>query len=648
MHGIPLFNKNAIRSLDPEHEGQPLPPPTIRGTSPSEQCVKLAFDRLPSDAARAKYALLFFVEMQAGWKYLTDLSHADNALVIGCGTGIVSLNLCRSFRTVFVMDTAVHDLELVQRRTKENGIENLNVIAGGDTEYLPFPTGLFDLICVNGVFEQVPFMVKDLRWDAKTSTESWSAADPLNIQIHYLREINRTLNTNGTLYLATDNRFNYRHLIKAPDDHGKRMLSSRLTRRVGNLFSLLTGGRHSEDYPRSYPSLRRILKRCDFHQFDFYSLKPDFRLFQEVLFVDKKNPRHINRESMKDRIKGNLFTNKYVCPSFGIIANKKGKTDSFVQTILGLVTREFGGTYVVNRYHTMLKGNVVLDLSEKNDQTCGLIVKIAIDDVAEAQNGKNYDMLSILHSDGAIPDKIKALIPKPRGKHTIFGQTVYLEEKMRGVQVSRAGNNGALRDRMLNNALDFIVSLHEATLSRTTWGPADYMECIGNVIERVRRIGENVQSSFNKIDTMLRNSFIGSDLSLVQKHGDFSVVNILIDPGDFTITGIVDWDNAEQQRPILIDLINLIESSYNVFQDLELGRTVTDIFVKNRLSSSERALVRQYGSILGSTEDLLIPYTLLYWLYHFDSQIKYNYLIHNPTWMKENYYHVLAEMEKLL
>jgi SAM-dependent methyltransferase len=553
------------------------------------------------------------------------------------------------------MDTALQDLVLVQRRGRENGINNLTVIAGGDTKYLPFPTGFFDLICVNGVLEQVPLMVQGglndaiaLRRGLKTSAGSWPASGPLDVQVNFLNEIHRMLKTNGTLYLAADNRFNYRNFLTPPDKRVNLTTSSRLPRLLANLSSLLAGEGPYHNYSLSYPALRKILKRCGFEHIDFYSLKPDHRLFQEILFFDKKNSRQTNRGSLKDRVKNRLFNSKYACPCFGIVAGKNGRTDTFIQTLLNRVAGEFGKKYDVNRYHAMMKGNVVLDLVEKNDPASGFIVKIAVDDAAESQNRKNYDMLSSLHNESAISGEINRLIPRPRGRHTINGQTIYLEDKMRGMQASRAGTDERIKDRILNNALDFIVSLHKATLVQAVWGETEYTQFIGNVIERVRRVGESGQDAFTKIDTMLRSRFIGSGLSLAHKHGDFSVANILIDPRNYTIEGIIDWDNAEQKRPVLIDLVNVIESSYNNFKDLELGRTVTDILLKNNLSYSEKALVRKYGSVFGCPEDSLVPYTLLYWLYHFDSQIKYNYLIHNPRWMRDNYYNVLAEVQKIL
>lgn len=651
---IPLLGKDAPAFPDAALETQSS---TASDSSDNmAQQVKKVFDKLPSDDARAKYALMYFVEMQAGWKYLTDLSHADNALVIGCGTGISSLNLCKTFRNVFAMDTALENLTLLQRRCVENGINNISVIAGGDTRYLPFPSGFFDLVCLNGVLEQVPLMVKngrvnneiELQRGKEISAVSWFASDPLNIQVNFLNEINRMLKANGTLYASTDNKFNYRNFIKTPDKRASLTTSLLVPRLLANLSSFFAGGERYRSYSRSYPALRKILKQCNFEQFDFYSLKPDHRLFQEILFFDNKNVRQTNRGTIRERIKNKLFNSKYVCPSFGIVARKNGKADNFVQTVLNIVAREFGKKCVVNRYHAMTKGNVVLDLIDNDNPTRGFIAKIAVDAVAESQNRKNYDILSSLHKNSAIPGKIKGLIPKPCGRHTIDGQTIYLEDKMRGLQASRMIKDETRTDRVLNDALDFIVSLHRATLTPASWGEADYMQYIGNVIERVKRVGKSGQDAFKKIDLMLRSRFIGSSFSLAHKHGDFSVANILIDPRNYTVQGIIDWDNAERKQPILIDLINLIESSYNTFKDLELGRTVTDILLKYDLSNSEKALVRQYVSVFGCPEDLWVPCTLLYWLYHFDSQIKYDYLIHNPKWMRENYYNVLTETQKTL
>jgi thiamine kinase-like enzyme len=190
------------------------------------------------------------------------------------------------------------------------------------------------------------------------------------------------------------------------------------------------------------------------------------------------------------------------------------------------------------------------------------------------------------------------------------------------------------------------VSLHKATLKKAMWNEEDYSKTIGNLIGRVRRVGKNGQVAFEKIDKMLRNEFVGREILVAQKHGDFSFANILIDENRYKILGIIDWDNSECGHPLLIDLINLIESTYN-FKDLELGYTITNILLKDKLTREEKAVLRRYVSAFGYSEDLILPYTILYWLYHLDSQLKYNFLIYNPRWMRENYYNVITEIDKI-
>ena len=90
---------------------------------------------------------------------------------------------------------------------------------------------------------------------------------------------------------------------------------------------------------------------------------------------------------------------------------------------------------------------------------------------------------------------------------------------------------------------------------------------------------------------MLRNEFIGREILEAQRHGDFSFANILIDHNRFGMIGIIDWDNSKTGQPLLNDLVNLIESTYNS-KDLELGYTVTNMLLKDKLTNDEKTVLR--------------------------------------------------------
>jgi SAM-dependent methyltransferase len=620
-----------------------------------EQCLEKLYYDDRFDAAGPEYPNMLFLETRAGWKYITDLSKAENALVLGHGTEIISLNLCRSFNNVYAMDRSLERLKLTKKMSEARGFKNLTTVQGNDSKNFPFPSGFFDLICAPGELERVPLKYKDNRTDLNCkflkesdgTIEPRLDSNPMMIQMNYLSEIHRILKPNGNLYLATGNRFNYHFFLKAPDKHPKPLYALLIPGFIAATYSLIARGGSYRSYMHSYFSLKKVLQNCGFKQIDFYSLRPDHRLFYEIIFFNKRKALHVREGNIKEKIKEELYRSKYLSPSFGIVARKDESRFTFLQNVLKLLINEHEVNYEVNRYYVMKKGNVVLDLVDMRDKKRGLIVKIPIDDISESQNMKNYAVLSNMHKNPLIPQDIKALIPGPTGQYTINGQKIYTEEKFNGLQAGRAVQDEQVKNSVVRSAFDFIVALHKATLRKVTWSEDDYSKMIGTLIERVRRIGKKGQGAFSKIDSMLRSKFVGREILVAQKHGDFSFANILIDPQNHGIQGIIDWDNSEYGHPLLIDLINLIESSYNC-KDLELGYTIAHILLRDKLTGEEKVILKRYLFTFGYAEDLILPYTILYWLYHFDSQIKYNYLIHNPKWMTENYYNVITVIDKIL
>ncbi len=654
FHDIPLFNRRSAASRNPRNDS------AVRQAASAdvlnwERALEAFFNALPSDDARAKCSNMVFVESRAAWKYLTDLANAENALDIGCGTGISALNLCRSFKAVFAIDTALDQLLLANRMSAAKGVHNLTVVRGGDTKYLPFPSNFFDLICVNGVLERIPSLYQDdpfrdaveLFNGPRALQKRRRQSNPLRMQEQFLYELDRILKPNGTLYLAAENRFNYRSFLKPPGGPVgflRSLFPPSLSAIEGSSLRKKEGQR---SYSLSYFGLRTLLKKGNFQQSDFYSMKPDHRLFHEVIFFDKKKAPQAGPWTARERIKQKFTGSKFFCPSFGIVSRKCAGGDNFVRKVLKTISGESGRTYELNRYHVMMKGNVVLDVADVNDASSGLIIKISVDDTSESQNDKNYTVLSSLQNNDSIPVQIRRLIPRAAGKFSIDGQNIYLEEKIVGIPAGSIVHDDRVKQEVLKHALNFIVGMHQATLVKAALSEKEYLQSIGGLVERVMRAGRAGQDAFHKLDLALRRVFVGREISRALKHGDFSFANMIIDPKTHELAGVIDWDNAEYDHPILVDLINLIESTYNL-RNFELGHTVTKILLNNDISLQEQEITRSYLNAFDCSEDLFVPSVLLYWLYHFDSQTKYDYLIHNPVWMKQNYYNVASAFDAML
>ena len=600
---VPLFGSRPGSERDPGGDASTA---TREGGS-WDQRVEELFRGLPSDDARAEQANLLFRETQAGWKYLIDLSRAECALVLGCGTGTVPINLCRSFTRVFVLDPSLASLEFAGLASHAKGLANLHLAQGGDTACLPFPSEFFDLICLNG-------------------------SEPASVlpQRDLVRELHRTLKPDGSLYFSTPNRLSYHHLFRAAR-------------------GFFTPASHSPapQEGSSFFGLRRTLQQCRFRHLDLFSLWPDRRLFYEIFFFGEGKKRTASDGPLKARIKKTLDRNKYLCPSFGVVARKKTGEKSFLQKVVAFLAGELRKDFRLDACYVTAKGNVIADIADRNAPARGLIVKIPSDDIAELQNSRNYSMLLNLHDHPVLPQEIKRLIPQPQGTHRIDGQQFYCEDRISGIPAMRIVNDERVKDEVLASAVDFLLALHRATLSTSIWSEQTYDEKIGGVIERVARAGRAGRGAFARIDGLLRSAFIGREIAIAHRHGDFSFANIVIDPKSHALSGIIDWDSSSPGLPLAIDLVNVIESIYN-FKDRELGQTITEVLFKNGQSRGETEQLKRYQSAFQCADDLLRPSIVLYWLYHLDSQLKYGHLARNPRWMRDNYFTVLTELDRLL
>jgi len=655
VHGIPNFGLKENPATHSERESNIEILLQSLDNMQWKQGLEKLLSELPSDNVRADYASTLFRETQASWKYLTKLSHAEHALDLGCGFGTVSLNLCRSFKNVFALDMSLGSLSFAKKMSMASGFANLQVVRGGNTKYLPFPSNFFDLVCVTSSIVHSPTNHSQGLHDSDNNSYREARAlinpslwpDTSLKQKDMLNEIYRILKPDGTMYIATENELSYHNVFGTLFKKARVEHTTMLQHLFARLGTLATFGKTTGMYSHSYPSLNKLLKKCNFHQIDFYSLRPSHHLFYEIIFFDTKYGRYGNHGNIKDKVKEALYRNRFFCPSFGIVASKNENKSNFLQTFLRLIQSERQSQYAVNRFHVTGKGNAILDITDRNNASLGLIAKIPMDNISEKQNIRNYAMLSQIHNDLSIPLEIKRMVPKPFGCHVIQGQNVYVEEKLNGIHAGHIVFDEKVKDMVLTSAFEFILAFHKSSSVKVIWDERHYIDTVGNLIDRVRSVGRNDPVTFEKADKILRAELIGRETVLAHKHGDFSFANIVIDPKKYNLVGIIDWDNSEYGQPFLIDLINVIESVYN-FKNFELGYTITHVLLKNNHSRKEKELIKRYLSAFGYSDEIFAPFALLYWLNHIDSQIKYKQLIFNPMWMKENYYNVLSEINKIL
>lgn len=254
--------------------------------------------------------------------YYLPLSQNSYVLDLGSGWGSYTFALSPRVTSVIAADSCKESLEFIGLRAKQDGINNILPvhIEPLDKGSLPFKSGIFDSVIMNGVLEWVGSYL--------------SKGSPLGMQVDCLREVFRTLKPGGALLIGIENRFGLQYFYGAPDDHllhysrdKKIAYTTILPRFIASLICRMKLGISYRTYTHSLLGLKRMLNKTGFRSIEFYFPVDGYRaITTKILPSDCMEARSIIRE----RIKGNIFRRtveifkleKYICDSYFVIARK--------------------------------------------------------------------------------------------------------------------------------------------------------------------------------------------------------------------------------------------------------------------------------------------------------------------------------------
>lgn len=182
------------------------------------------------------------------------------AVDIGCGAGVIARGLSRQFGNVIGLDRNPDNVALATQLTEESGLYNV-VYKQGIATQLPVEDGTADLALLNGVLEWVGLNDKGEK--------------PQLLQRQVLREAARVLKPNGLLYLAIENRWHPRTLLRDPHTHLP--LVNALPRPFADIISNRMVGRPFQAYIYGHAKLQRLVADAGFGKLDVYVTFPGYQ-----------------------------------------------------------------------------------------------------------------------------------------------------------------------------------------------------------------------------------------------------------------------------------------------------------------------------------------------------------------------------------
>ena len=222
------------------------------------------------------YNVIFSPKREAGLELL-ELEGDETCVDYGCMWGALTITLAKRTRFVLGVDQTLHSLIFLRRRIEDESLGNIDLLCE-DLNRMPIVDKKFDVAIVNGVLEWIPEKgeIELKRYHGQEAEKTYSY-NPKDIQIDFLRKVYSNLNAEGKLYLAIENRYDFKMFFGVKDPHANLMFTSILPRKMANFISMRKLDRPYVNWLYSFSTLKNILKDVGFNTVNLYSCFPDYR-----------------------------------------------------------------------------------------------------------------------------------------------------------------------------------------------------------------------------------------------------------------------------------------------------------------------------------------------------------------------------------
>ncbi len=254
--------------------------------------------------------------------YYLPLEEGSSVLDLGSGWGSYTFPLSRRVKTIVAADSCLESLKFIDLRARQENITNILPVHMDPMDYgrIPFNDNVFDAVIMNGVLE----------WVGSYSKKG----NPRKMQQKCLSEASRVLKRGGKLVIGMENRFGFKYVLGAPDDHliyyshdKKISYTTILPRVIANIITKMRLGVSYRTYTHSMNGHIKMLRSSGFDKIEFYYPEDGYRAVNTRIIPI---PSLSAERAMMKRYGNNLLFRflaaimgkHYFCDSFFIIGER--------------------------------------------------------------------------------------------------------------------------------------------------------------------------------------------------------------------------------------------------------------------------------------------------------------------------------------
>jgi SAM-dependent methyltransferase len=540
-----------------------------------------------ADTESADFLARYFIpEARAAGRLLLPPGRRTTLLDLGCGIGPLSINFSHYVDDVVAADCGLVQLQLLKARAKEAGLNNLRLVCAGDRRHLPFPSGTFDLVLLNGVLEWVGIKFK---------------GEPRQRQIEFLKEVRRVLKPDGEVYIGIENRFGLPYLFGMPDEHTRLRFVTLLPRLLADTLSRTKVHKPYRIYTYSRRGFRKLLREAGYGSDQFYFPLPNYRNVRQIAHHHSKPiveppPQPISR-IVKRYVKSLSYP--YLSHSFSIVAAGATLRANLVEDFIARLENWLGTrTDSPKLYRSNIQvgdTSVALVAAGTRDERVNarFMLRIPLTPEAERLQQHSFKMLQRLDADSVSPE-LNALLPTPVVLLQSDRQLMFVHRLCPGFDL-RQFCSSRQQSSIFRMGLEFLLALAKVNGEHEVHSAAKLQSWLqkrrNHLCESFPRVAP---TRIAKLVEQTWTSLESNALPLVWSHGDFWPGNLLSLGSCTRLTGVVDWEFVDSEGLPLMDLLQLLLYTKAMHTGKGYGSLLAERMSAGSFTSDEIPLIREY------------------------------------------------------
>ncbi len=227
-------------------------------------------------------AVIFSPKRQAGLELL-QLDGSKICIDYGCMWGGLTIPLAKRTRFVLGVDYTLDSLRFLMARAREENLSNIETLCC-NLRKMPELSTKVDVAIVSGVLEWIPEEgpIELKSYFGQRQVKVYSD-NPGVQQKDFLKKVFRNLKVGGKLYLAVENRYDFKQFLGVKDPHTNLLFTSFSPRNIANRISMIMLGRPYVNWLYSFKEISSILKESGFLKVDLYMCFPDYRFPERII-----------------------------------------------------------------------------------------------------------------------------------------------------------------------------------------------------------------------------------------------------------------------------------------------------------------------------------------------------------------------------